>query len=95
MNNDMFNQKGNSKNFTKIIVLEIAFCSILFFIFNVLLIHNTLLHWIYLVLLFAFPLTINIYLYINFKKVNSSQCNDIAIIQMLVLLFCIKFLIGQ
>lgn len=86
--------KTKFKNFTKIIVLEIAYCSILYLVYNVLLLHTNIINLVYLTLLFAFPFFLNIYLFISYKrKADTIQTNNIVIIQILVLFFCLKFLI--
>lgn len=86
--------KDKFKKFTKITVLEIAYCSTLYLVFNVLLLHTDIIYLVYLTLLFTFPFFLNIYLFIRFKrKEDTIQTNNIVIIQILVLLYCIKFLI--
>ena len=96
MSNEILNLKANSKKFTKIIVFEIAYCSILFFVFKVFLIQNLFTNWIFLTLFFTIPAAFNVNLYINFpKKNNTSEANNVVVIQLLLLLFTFKFLINM
>lgn len=95
MSNEILNLKANSKKFTKIIVLEIAYCSILFFVFKVFLIQNPLINWIFLTLLLTIPAACNVNLYIRYlNKNNTSAANNVVVIQLLILLFTCKFFIN-
>ena len=95
MSNEILNLKANSKKFTKIIVLEIVYCSILFFVFKVFLIQKPSINWIFLTLLLTISAACNVNVYIKYNnKNNTSGANNVVVFQLLLLLFTFKFLIN-
>lgn len=82
-----------SKNFTKIIVLEFFYCSILFFLKKIFIIQSVLTNRIYIILLIIIPIIFNVFLYLrNKKKERLIETNYVIIIQILVLYYSFKFL---
>jgi hypothetical protein len=83
-----------SRNLSKIIIVEFAYCALLYFVYKVYIIQSDLTSWIYLGLLIVLPLVFNLYLYLKNKK-NSDwlEANNLIIVQILILMFSFKFLV--
>ena len=83
-----------SKNFSKLVISEFAYCSILFFMYKVSALQSNLIFGFYIGLLIIFPLIINSFLYFKSKKnVDLLNASNIVIAQILILIFSFKFLI--
>ena len=83
-----------SRNLTKILIVEFAYCSILYFAYNVFIIKSKATAFIYVALLIILPFILNIYIYLRSKKKsNVIDANYAIIVQILVLIFSVKFLI--
>ncbi len=83
-----------SRNLTKIIIVEFAYCALLYFVYKVYILQSSITHSIYIGLLIVLPLVFNLYLYLeNKKKSIWLEANNLIIVQILILMFSIKFLI--
>jgi hypothetical protein len=92
--NELDKIKTKSKSFSKIIILEFAYCSLTYCLYKIFPFKGHILYWIYIFILVAIPVTFNTYLYLNYKKkADFLQANNILIIQILLLIFTFKFLI--
>ena len=92
--NELDKIRSKSKNFTKIIILEFAYCSIIYSFYKILSVQENIIYWVYLFLILALPFVLNIYLYLNHKKnTDFVQSSNIIIIQILLFIFSFKFLI--
>ncbi len=92
--NEIEKVRKQSKNLTKIIIIEFAYCSILYFIFKAFVKQSNLINCIYLGMLLILPLVFNIYLYLKSKKNTSLlEKNNLIIVQILIFMFSFKFLI--
>jgi hypothetical protein len=86
--------KTKQKSFSKIIILEFAYCSFVYCLYKIFPFKGDILFWLYIFILIAIPVTFNAYLYLNYKKkADFVQANHILIIQILLLIFTFKFLI--
>ena len=84
-----------SKNITKIIIIEFTFCTLLYFTDKVFFKQSNLINCIYLGLLVVLPLGCNSYMYFwSKKKTDFIEANNLIIVQILVLFYSCKFLIG-
>ena len=92
--NEIDKIRVKSKNFAIVLVLEFGYCSFLFLNYKLAAIQSKWLFGLYLLLLIALPLAVNISLYLrNKKNLDLIQANNIIIAEILILIFSFKFLI--
>ena len=88
-------EKIKSKNLTKVIIAEFAYCSFLYFGYKVFLKQSNLVDVIYLGLLIILPFVFNLFLYFRSKKsLNFIDPHSLVIVQILILFYSFKFLIS-
>lgn len=93
--NELDNLRAKSRQFTKIIILEFAYCSLLYFVFKVFLPQSGWIRLLYLILLILPPFIYNIACYMKNKRNSDGYlANNAVMIQVLVVIFILRFLLN-